>query len=151
MEWFTAGKKYIIFLTLCWKILMIKFRKSAYWKYFAVDLIQLWIKYLFGKFWKLSKTEQNVKRKNSLINWEKFIVCKRVPAHFLRHPPLDPACPLFKVFAFPPLFSIPTLKVFQTVPPTSCRQTFSCPNLTHQLLYSYTQVIFRQLRMASFS
>ena len=44
----------------------------------------------------------------------KFIVPKGVPApHFLRNPHLDPACPFFKIFAFPPLFSVqPTFKIF---------------------------------------
>ena len=38
---------------------------------------------------------------------------------FLRHPPLYPACPLFKIFVCPSLFSLPSpFKVFQTVPPT---------------------------------
>ena len=43
------------------------------------------------------------------------IVGKGIPAphHFLRHPPLDPACPLFKIFVCPPLFSVPPpFKVF---------------------------------------
>ena len=43
------------------------------------------------------------------------IVGKGIPAphHFLRHPPLDPACPLFKIFVSPPLFSVPPpFKVF---------------------------------------
>ena len=42
------------------------------------------------------------------------IVCKGVPAPpFLRHPPLDPACPLFKIFVSPPLCSVPPpFKVF---------------------------------------
>ena len=44
----------------------------------------------------------------------KFIVHKGVPAPpFLRNPHLDPACPFFKVFAFPPLFSVlPPFKIF---------------------------------------
>ena len=38
---------------------------------------------------------------------------------FLRHPTLDPACPLFKIFVCPPLFSVPPpFKVFLTVPST---------------------------------
>ena len=37
----------------------------------------------------------------------------------LRHPSLDPACPLFKIYISPPLFSVPpTFKVFQTIPLT---------------------------------
>ena len=44
------------------------------------------------------------------------IVGKGIPAPppFLRlPPPLDPACPLFKIFVYPPLFSVPPLlKVF---------------------------------------
>ena len=41
------------------------------------------------------------------------------PPSFLRHPPLHPACPLFKIFVSPPLFSVPLpFKVFQTVSPT---------------------------------
>ena len=43
------------------------------------------------------------------------IVGKGIPASppFLRHPPLDPACPLFKIFVCPPLFSVPSpFKVF---------------------------------------
>ena len=43
------------------------------------------------------------------------IVGKEIPASppFLRHPPLDPACPLFKIFVCPPLFSVPPpFKVF---------------------------------------
>ena len=44
----------------------------------------------------------------------------RNPAPFLRHPPLDPASPLFKIFVSPPLFSVPPcFKVFQIVPPPS--------------------------------
>ena len=48
-----------------------------------------------------------------------YIVCKGFPTpQFLRHPPLALACTLFKIIAFPLLFSIPSaLKVFQTVPP----------------------------------
>ena len=151
MGWFTAGKKYIIFLTLCWKILMIKFRKSAYWKYFAVNLIQLWIKYLFGKFWKLSKTEKNVKRKNSPINWEKFIVCKRVPAHFLRHPPLTQLAPFLKFLLSLPSFLSPPLRYFRQFPHPHADKPSPALIWHTNLLYSYTQVTFRQLRMASFS
>ena len=43
------------------------------------------------------------------------IVGKGIPAPppFLRSPSLDPACPLFKIFLYPPLFSVPPLlKVF---------------------------------------
>ena len=43
------------------------------------------------------------------------IVGKGIPApsSFLRLPALDPACPLFKIFVYPPLFSVPPLlKVF---------------------------------------
>ena len=43
------------------------------------------------------------------------IVGKEIPAppSFLRPPPLDPARPLFKIFVYPPLFSVPPLlKVF---------------------------------------
>ena len=43
------------------------------------------------------------------------IVGKGIPAPhpFLRPSPLDPACPLFKIFVYPPLFSVPPLlKVF---------------------------------------
>ena len=43
------------------------------------------------------------------------IVGKGIPAphDFLRHPRLDPACPLFKIFVCPPLFSVPPpFKVF---------------------------------------
>ena len=50
------------------------------------------------------------------------IIGKGIPAPlpFLRHPPLDPACPLFKIFVCPSLFSVPApFKVFQTVPPPS--------------------------------
>ena len=44
-----------------------------------------------------------------------FIVGKGISASppFLRHPPLDPACPRFKIFVCPPLFSVPPpFKVF---------------------------------------
>ena len=35
------------------------------------------------------------------------------PPPFLRHPSLDPACPLFKIFVYPPLFSVPPpFKIF---------------------------------------
>ena len=38
------------------------------------------------------------------------LVLKGVPVPpFLRHSPLEPACPLFKIFLSPPLFSIPPL------------------------------------------
>ena len=39
------------------------------------------------------------------------IVGKGIPAplSFLRHAPLDPACPLFKIYVWPPLFSVPPL------------------------------------------
>ena len=38
---------------------------------------------------------------------------------FLRHPHLDPTCPLFKIFVSPPLFFVPPpIKTLQTVPPT---------------------------------
>ena len=42
------------------------------------------------------------------------IVGKEIPASpLLRYPPLDPACPLFKIFVCPPLFSVPTpFKIF---------------------------------------
>ena len=43
------------------------------------------------------------------------IVGKGIPASppFLRHPPLDPDCPVFKIFVFPLLFSVPPpFKVF---------------------------------------
>ena len=62
------------------------------------------------------------------------IVCKGVPAlPFWRHWSLDPACPLFKIFISPSLISIaPPFKVFQIVPPPSCRQPPSCSNPTHQ-------------------
>ena len=51
-------------------------------------------------------------------------VHKGVPAPFLRRPPLDPACPPFKNFWFPSLFSIPPpFKEFKTVPPTLTHTT----------------------------
>ena len=38
------------------------------------------------------------------------------PSLFLRHPSLDPACPLFKIFVSPLIFSVPLLfKVFEIV------------------------------------
>ena len=42
------------------------------------------------------------------------MVRKGVPAPpILTHPPLEPACPLFKIFVFPPPFSVPPpLKLF---------------------------------------
>ena len=41
------------------------------------------------------------------------IVVKGVPAPLFKAPPLDPACPLFKIFVCSPLFSVPpTFKVF---------------------------------------
>ena len=43
------------------------------------------------------------------------IVGKGIPAPppFLRHPPLDPNCPVLKIFVCPPLFSVPPpFKVF---------------------------------------
>ena len=45
---------------------------------------------------------------------------KGVPAPpFLRHPPLDPACPLFKISVSPPIFYVPpSFKVFSTVSST---------------------------------
>ena len=52
------------------------------------------------------------------------IVRKGVPAPLLlRHPALDLVCPppIFKIFVFPPLFSVPPpFKVFWTDPPPSC-------------------------------
>ena len=63
------------------------------------------------------------------------IVRKGVPApSFLRHPPLKPACPLFKIFVSTLLFSIPPpFKVFQTILPTpNAENCPSCPNPTHQ-------------------
>ena len=55
-----------------------------------------------------------------------------LPRHFLRHPSLDPACPLvFKIFASPPLFSVlPPFKVFQTIP--HHHATPYCPNPIQQ-------------------
>ena len=50
-----------------------------------------------------------------------YIVSKGVPATpFLRHSPLDSACPPhFRIFASPSFFSVPPrFKVFQIVPPT---------------------------------
>ena len=43
-----------------------------------------------------------------------YVVRKEVPAPpFLKHPPLDPACLLFKMFVSPPLFSVPpSFKLF---------------------------------------
>ena len=53
-----------------------------------------------------------------------YIVCKGIPAHPLLRLPVDPACPLFKIFVSFPLFSIPPLfKVFQTVLPTLTQTT----------------------------
>ena len=50
---------------------------------------------------------------------ESYIVPKGVPTTLLiRHPPLDPACPLFKIFVSPSIFSVPSpFKVFYTVSP----------------------------------
>ena len=36
-----------------------------------------------------------------------FIRIAISPLTFLRQPPLDAACPLFKIFVFPPLFFVP--------------------------------------------
>ena len=52
------------------------------------------------------------------------IVRKGVPESppFLRHPPLDPACPppFFKIFVFPPLLSVPPLlRYLRQFPPPS--------------------------------
>ena len=51
------------------------------------------------------------------VSMSEKTICKWVPVPptFLRHPPLDPACPppLFKIFVSPPLFSVPPpFKVF---------------------------------------
>ena len=68
------------------------------------------------------------------------IVCKGIPAlpppSILRHPPLEPACLLFKTFVSPFLFSITSpMKVFQTVltsvspatsPPPPLRKPWPC-------------------------
>ena len=46
------------------------------------------------------------------------IVHKGIPPPFLRHPPLDPACPLFKIFASLTSFLFcPLLSYFRLFPP----------------------------------
>ena len=56
------------------------------------------------------------------------IIHMRVPVPFLRHPTLDPACPLFlkSLFPLPSFLFHPLFKLFQIVPsPTSCNPLLS--------------------------
>ena len=55
-----------------------------------------------------------------LTEHKEAIVRKVVPASpLLRHPLLDPGCPLFKIFVSPPLCSVPpTLRYFRQFPLT---------------------------------
>ena len=82
--------------------------------------------------------KQNLEQISSYSSCGKpALVRKRVPApllSFLRHPPLDPDCPLvFKIFVSSPFFSVPPpFKVFQTVIPHPHKTPFF-HNLTHQL------------------
>ena len=82
---------------------------------------------------------------------------------FLRHQPLDPACPTptpFLNFCFPPLFSIPPpFKIFQTVPhphtiPTCLNRTyqpsFHIINRSKQISKEYFPVYYRFLSKVNF-
>ena len=67
--------------------------------------------------------------------------CKGVPAPpFLRHPPLEPACPLFLKFLFPPIFIIDTFPY-----PHADNPFFALVRNTN-LPYTH-RFIFIQLRM----
>ena len=55
----------------------------------------------------------NILLKLEVCNFNGIVRKGILAALLLRHPPLDPACPLFKIFVFPPLFSAPpSFKVF---------------------------------------
>ena len=62
------------------------------------------------------------------------LVCKGVPASpFLRHPPLEPTCPLFKIFVSPPLFSVPPfLPLLRYSDSSPHPHATFCPNPAHQ-------------------
>ena len=79
-----------------------------------VFLVFLWHITIFVLFWGMFYM---IKIEKSLTL---PIVRKGVPVPFLRHPTLEPVCPLFKIFVSPPPpFSVtPPFKVFQTVPLT---------------------------------
>lgn len=74
-----------------------------------------------------------------------------MPPFFLNHPPVNPACPVFKIFVSTPLFYIPLLfKVFQAIPLTLMQITPSCPNLTHQpSLHKHTDSFLDNLQWLS--
>ena len=71
--------------------------------------------------------------KRLLLRCQYGIVRKGVlaPLPLLRHQPLNLACPLFKIFVFPPLCSAPPLlRYFRQFP--NPYATSSCPNMTNQ-------------------
>ena len=69
------------------------------------------------------------------------IICNGVPAPtpFLRHPPLDPACPFLKPWFLLPSFLFHLLLMyFKQLPQPHA--TPSCPNRTHQPLHIFKQI-----------
>ena len=102
-------------------------KKRLTHRYFPVNLTHFFSKTLFTEhFWMTASADSSVPTKVLshfyghtffIFSFMFFlIVGKGIPAPsplFLTHPPLDPSCPLFKIFVFPPLFSVPPpFKVF---------------------------------------
>ena len=97
-------------------------RKRVKHIYFHVNLTHFFPKTLFTEqFWMTASADSSTPTKvlshfydHTLLHVFPFIieiVGKEIPAlsPFLRHPPVDPACPIFKIFVCPPLFSFPPL------------------------------------------
>ena len=101
-------------------------RKRLKHVYFHVNFTHFFPKTLFTEqFWMTASADSSTPTKvlshfydHTFFHGFPFIidiVGKGIPAPplFLRHLPLDPACPLFKVFVYPPLSSVPLpFKVF---------------------------------------
>ena len=101
-------------------------RKRLKYMYFHVNFAHFFPKtLLMEQFWMTASTDFSTPTKvlsyfydHTFLHVFPFIidiVGKGIPAPlpFLRHPPLDPACSLFKIFVCPPLFSLPpAFKVF---------------------------------------
>ena len=101
-------------------------RKRLKHMYFHVNFTHFFPKTLFTEqFWMTASANSSTPTKvlshfydYTFLHVFPFIigiVGKGIPAPppFIRHPPLDPACPLFKIFVYLPLFSVPPpFKVF---------------------------------------
>ena len=101
-------------------------RKRLKYMYFHVNFAHFFPKtLLMEQFWMTASTDFSTPTKvlshfydHTFLHVFPFIidiVGKGIPAPppFLRHPPLEPACPLYKIFVCSPLFSVPPpFKVF---------------------------------------